>query len=86
MNRAYATSIPSNTDLNGYINCGNYYSADASVSATLQHSPYDTQGFLLYVIHFGNVRKHIAIPTIAREIKIRTYNNNQWDEEWTTIS
>lgn len=65
---------------------GNYSSADANNAATLIHSPYNDRGFILYVLKMGTVIKQIAIPSVGNEVKIRTYNNSQWDEEWTTIS
>ena len=63
---------------------GSYFSRDSVVSATIKNSPYENQGYCLYVIAFySSFIKQIAIPTVSDEIKIRTLQNDSWGA-WTT--
>lgn len=76
--------IKSNTDLNTVVVSGSYFIRDSTTSVTIKNSPYENQGYCLYVIAFSNsIVKQAAIPTVANEFKIRTLWNGSWNT-WVT--
>lgn len=76
--------IKSNTDLNTVVVSGSYFIRDSTTSATIKNSPYENQGYCLYVIAFSkSIVKQAAIPTVANEFKIRTLWNGSWNT-WVT--
>lgn len=85
LNRSDMQLISTGGNLNNYTTPGNYYSSDQTHASSLTNTPYTNQGFVLYVIQQGTIRKQIAIPTVSNEIKMRTYNTS-WDSSWTTLS
>ena len=85
LNRSDMQLISTGGNLDNYTTPGNYYSSDQTHASGLTNTPYTNQGFVLYVIQQGTIRKQIAIPTVSNEIKMRTYNTS-WDSSWTTLS
>ena len=85
LNRSDMQLISTGGNLDNYTTPGNYYSSDQTHASGLTNAPYTNQGFVLYVIQQGTIRKQIAIPTVSNEIKMRTYNTS-WDSSWTTLS
>lgn len=85
LNRSDMQLISTGGNLDNYTTPGNYYSSDQTHASSLENTPYTNQGFVLYVIQQGTIRKQIAIPTVSNEIKMRTYNTS-WDSSWTTLS
>lgn len=85
LNRSDMQLISTGGNLDNYTTPGNYYSSDQTHASSLTNTPYTNQGFVLYVIQQGTIRKQIAIPTVSNEIKMRTYNTS-WDSSWTTLS
>lgn len=81
LDRADGERIPASSDIDTYVDPGNYYSASAADSATMQHTPYTEYGFQLFVFLQNVNVKQIALPTTLDEIKMRTRVGSG---EWTS--
>ena len=61
---AFATAIPSNSDLNNYLNIGNYYASNATLARTLSNCPVEI-GFCMEV-RSTNAGSMPSSPSAAR--------------------
>ena len=79
------TVIPSNTNLNN-VECGNYYSENATKSATLVNGPTTDSGFrLITMAGYGGTRKHQFAFGSNYNLYYRVYDDTSWTS-WYTIA
>ena len=79
------TVIPSNTNLNN-VECGNYYSENATKSATLVNGPTTDSGFrLITMAGYGGTRKHQFAFGSNYNLYYRIYDDTSWTA-WYTIA
>ena len=79
------TVIASNTNLNN-VECGNYYSENATKSATLVNGPTTDSGFrLITMAGYGGTRKHQFAFGSNYNLYYRIYDDTSWTA-WYTIA
>ncbi len=79
--------IPANSDLNNYLSIGDYFSNDATNSATLTNTPITANGFTLQVTQLGSDNRRQVATSNVGEIyaRIYTYATDTWST-WTQIN
>ena len=69
-------SIPAGDDLNSYTTAGNYYSENATTSASLSHTPYTAGLFRLIVSEITSTSRIQIIFTANSSEKIMYYRSS----------
>lgn len=79
------SNIPDSSDLDTYLDVGNYYVERSGNAQTVAHSPVTTAGYVLKVMEAsagGNYRIQVALPNDNHDIYKRYYNTGSGWTDW----